>query len=44
MFYYRTMYDGTMKRVDLGRIDFTSTDVTSHPIDERRFTFVDVTP
>jgi choloylglycine hydrolase len=44
MFYYRTMHDGTIKRVDLGRIDFTVADETSHPIDQGRFVFVDATP
>jgi len=44
MFYYRTMHDGTIKRVDLGRIDFSGDEEKTHPIDQRRFTFVDVTP
>ena len=44
MFYYRTMHDGTIKRVDLGRIDFACDEEKTHPIDQGRFTFVDVTP
>ena len=43
-FYYRTMHDGRVKRIDLKRINFTAAGVTTYPIDAGRFTFDDATP
>jgi choloylglycine hydrolase len=43
-FYYRTMHDGRVKRVDLKRINFTANGVETYPIDSGRFTFDDATP
>jgi len=44
MFYYKTMRDSTVKRVDLNRIDFDAGDEAAYALDKGEFTFQDVTP
>ena len=44
MFYFKTMHDSAIKRVDLGDIDFSTGGETARAIDQGRFTFQDVTP
>lgn len=44
MFYYKTMRDSTVKRVDLNRIDFNAGDEAAYALDKGKFTFKDVTP
>ncbi len=44
MFYYKTMRDNTVKRVDLNRIDFDAGDEAAYALDKGKFTFKDVTP
>jgi choloylglycine hydrolase len=43
-FYYRTMHDGRVKRIDLRRINFTAKEVNTYSIDLGQFTFDDATP
>lgn len=43
-FYYRTMHDSTIKRIDLGQIDFATGQESSYRLDSGSFTFADVTP
>lgn len=44
MFYYKSMRDSAVKRVDLNRIDFSAGAETAHALDRGVFTFEDVTP
>lgn len=44
MFYYKTMYDSAVKRVDLTQIDFDSGSESANTLDKGSFTFEDVTP
>jgi choloylglycine hydrolase len=44
MFYFRTMHDSAVKRVDLGRLELTADRERAYALDEGRFTFEDVTP
>lgn len=44
LFYYKTMHDSAIKRVDLNRIDFAAGTETTHPLDSGGFTVRDVTP
>ncbi|MCB0040239.1 MAG: choloylglycine hydrolase family protein [Caldilinea sp.] len=44
MFYYKTMRDSAVKRVDLNRIDFATGVETAYVLDKGVFTFEDVTP
>lgn len=44
LFYYKTMRDSAIKRVDLNRIDFAAGTETAHPLDSGGFTVRDVTP
>lgn len=44
MFYYKTMREGTIKRVDLDQIDFDSGSESASTLDKGGFTFADVTP
>ena len=44
LFYYKTMRDSAVKRVDLNRIDFTTGPETAFVLDKGVFTFDDVTP
>ncbi|MFY9974120.1 MAG: hypothetical protein WAK53_07690, partial [Chromatiaceae bacterium] len=43
-FYFKSMHDGAVKRVDLGRIDFAAGKETATALDEGAFGFRDVTP
>lgn len=43
-FFYRTMHDGRVKRVDLKQVDFSAKGIRTFPIDTGRFTFDDATP
>lgn len=43
-FYYRTMHDGRVKSVDLGRLNFESEDVQTYSIGPESFTVDDATP
>jgi choloylglycine hydrolase len=44
MFYYKTMHDSAVKRVDLTQIDFDSGSESAYTLDTGSFTFEDVTP
>jgi choloylglycine hydrolase len=44
MFYYKTMRDSAVKRVDLNQIDFASGPESAYALDKGSFTFEDVTP
>lgn len=44
LFYYNTMRDSAIKRVDLNRIDFDGRSETAHALDRGSFTFKDITP
>lgn len=43
-FYFKSMHDGAVKRVDLGRIDFAGGKETATALDEGAFGFRDATP
>jgi choloylglycine hydrolase len=43
-FFYKTMYDSTVKRVDLNKIDFTGGDEKSYALDNGTFHVEDATP
>lgn len=43
-FFYTTMHDSAVKMVNLDRLDFDRPLETTHDLDQRRFTFRDVTP
>lgn len=44
LFYYKTMHDSAVKRVDLTAIDFAAGTESAHALDAGTFTFEDVTP
>jgi choloylglycine hydrolase len=44
LFYYKTMRDSAVKRVDLNEIDFDSGSEAAYALDEGSFTFEDVNP
>ena len=44
MFYYKTMRDSAVKRVDLNQINFDSGSESAYALDKGSFTFQDVTP
>ena len=44
VFYFKSMYDSAVRKVDLNRIDFTTGEETARPLDGGRFTVQDVTP
>lgn len=43
-FYFKSMHDGAVKRVDLGRIDFAGGQETATALDEGAFRYQDATP
>jgi choloylglycine hydrolase len=44
MFYYKTMHDSSVKRVDLSKISFDGDSEVTHVLDRGSFTYQDVTP
>jgi choloylglycine hydrolase len=44
LFYFTSMHDSAVRRVDLNRIDFVTGRETARPLDEGRFSVRDVTP
>ena len=44
LFYFKTMRDSAVKRVDLNQIDFESGSESAYALDKGSFTFADVTP
>lgn len=44
VFYFTSMHDSAVRKVDLDRIDFTQGTETARPLDQGRFTVRDVTP
>jgi len=43
-FYFTSMHDSTVRKVDLSRIDFTQSSETAQPLDAGEFTVQDITP
>jgi choloylglycine hydrolase len=43
-FYFTSMHDSAVRRVDLNRIDFAVGEEIARPLDSGRFTVRDVTP
>ena len=44
LFYFTSMYDSAVRKVDLNRIDFSAGDEIVRPLDNGRFSVQDVTP
>jgi len=44
LFYFTSMHDSAVRKVDLNRIDFTQGKETSRPLDQGRFAVRDITP
>lgn len=44
VFYFTSMHDSAVRKVDLNRIDFARGEETARPLDQGRFTVQDVTP
>ena len=44
VFYFTSMHDSAVRKVDLKQIDFSRGEETARPLDQGRFTVRDVTP
>jgi choloylglycine hydrolase len=44
VFYFTSMHDSAVRKVDLNRIDFSQGEETTRPLDQGRFSVQDVTP